>query len=128
MKIKKLSLKMKRSMLLAGYTVHYSLSLLLTLKTHLYNTASSPRILTTSLYLLASFSFQPISSGLYYLTVFPWFDFTVYDESKSNVYFKNLLHWENWFWWLTNSSDANWGMKLVVLKKRKHRRECVVLS
>lgn len=61
---------MKRSMLLAGYTVHFSLSLLLTLKTHLYNTASSPRILTTSLYLLASFSFQTISSGLYYLTVF----------------------------------------------------------
>ena len=85
---------MKQYMLLAGYTTYFSLALLLTLRTHLYNTASSPRILTASSHLLAPLPFQPVPSGLCYLanTSPPWFVFTDYDESKSNVYFKNLLH------------------------------------
>lgn len=69
-----------------SYTIYFSLALLLILETRLYKTAFWARILTTLSYLLASFC-QPIPSVLYYLTnpLFPGFDFTVYDESKSNV-------------------------------------------
>lgn len=67
-KLKSCHWKWYKNMLLTGYTIYFSLALLLTLETHLYNAASSPRIPITSSCLSASFSFQPIPSGLYYLT------------------------------------------------------------